>query len=84
MDAWPTIASYSQSAAQILRQEAEQAGGRLYTEEYRLPYELFFEPQTSIFSDCRSIAPDGLCVHADRRVFQSARYGELQEDGWIY
>ena len=165
MDAWPTIASYSKSAAQILRQEAEKAGGRLFTEEYRLPYELFFDAVPAahltffraLKAYCRT--PDGLCVHAgidprdgaierqsekmlvwgtyrfheqyhgsetivyghysnaivdenawpkpvvrdnsigidtikygvltaiqlpDRRVFQSARYGEPQEDGWIY
>src|SRR5688572_5492896 len=33
MEAWPTIASYSATAAQILRSEAEKAGGKLYTQE---------------------------------------------------
>ena len=165
MDAGPTIASYSPSAAEILRREARQAGGRLYGEEYLLPYELFFDAlphaHLNFFRGLKSYhrTPEALCVHAGidpdrgdvasqpekmlvwgthrfperyegselivyghfsnavldsddwprplvrdnsigidtikhgvlsaiqlpgRRVFQSARYGEPQEDGWIY
>ena len=42
-DAFPTVASYSPSAAQKLRLSAEEAAFRLITDDVELPYEVFFE-----------------------------------------
>jgi serine/threonine protein phosphatase 1 len=41
MEAFETIASYSQEAASALRSEAEAAGLRLITEKVALPYDIF-------------------------------------------
>jgi len=42
-DAFTTISSYSRSAAEALRRHKAEAGGELYTDRVKLPYELFFE-----------------------------------------
>ena len=70
MEAWPTIASYSPVAAQILRQEAERAGGKLFTEAYPLPYEVFFDtvpaPHLAALEQLElwHRTPEALCAHA--------------------
>lgn len=70
LEALNTIASYSASAAQVLRSEMEAFGPRLFTEEVRLPYELFFESlptsHVEFFTTLPSFhrSPDVLCVHA--------------------
>jgi serine/threonine protein phosphatase 1 len=43
MEAWPTIASYSQSVANELRRQAKELRDRLYVDTLPLPYDLFFD-----------------------------------------
>src|SRR5262245_47582642 len=43
MEGFPTVRSYSTTAADKLREAAEKAGPRLVLERVQLPYELFFE-----------------------------------------
>lgn len=70
MDAWPTIKSYSQDAARLLRDEAKRAAGRLYSTGYHMPYELFFNTMPTghlqFLQDLKPYhhTPDALCVHA--------------------
>jgi serine/threonine protein phosphatase 1 len=43
MEAWPTIASYSQTVADELRRHARELRDRLYVDQLPLPYDLFFD-----------------------------------------
>jgi hypothetical protein len=69
MEAFETIASYSEEAAISLRRQLEQAGMRLMTEKVRICYEVFFdllppahlEFLKSLTLYCRS--PEVVCVH---------------------
>jgi len=69
MEGFQTVRSYSDSAAEILREEAEKAGPHLVLERVPLPYELFFDAMpaehitflTSLQTFCRT--PDAICVH---------------------
>jgi len=70
MEAFETIASYSEGAAIRLREAFREAGPRLLQERMRLPYELFFEAVPhdhlqmlqGLVSYCRT--DDGVFVHA--------------------
>ena len=42
-DAWATVRSYSESAAETLLAAVDEAGQRLITDDWSLPYEPFFE-----------------------------------------
>jgi serine/threonine protein phosphatase 1 len=70
MEAFDTIASYSQVAATALRAAMEEAGLRMLTERIPLPYELFFSsvPQSHLdfFRDLPTHVrtPEAVCVHA--------------------
>ena len=69
MEGFQTVRSYSATAAERLREEAEKAGSRLVLERVQLPYELFFDAMpaehitflTSLQTFCRT--PDAVCVH---------------------
>ena len=69
MEGFQTVRSYSDTAAERLREEAEKAGLRLVLERPPLPYELFFDTipaehitfLTSLQTFCRT--PDAVCVH---------------------
>lgn len=69
MEGFQTVRSYSATAAERLREEAEKAGPRLVLERVQLPYELFFDSMpadhisflTSLQTFCRT--PDAVCVH---------------------
>ncbi len=43
MDAYDTIRSYSEDAERTLRHAASQSRGALYSDDYPLPYEVFFD-----------------------------------------
>lgn len=70
VEALDTIASYSPSAAESLRNEMIREGTRLITEKPSLPYEEFFdllpESHVEFFTTLRTFhcAPDVVCVHA--------------------
>lgn len=69
MEGFQTVRSYSTTAAERLREEAENLGPRLVLERPSLPYELFFDAMsaehisflTSLHPFCRT--PDAVCVH---------------------
>lgn len=70
VEALGTIASYSASAAELLRSEMVEAGTRLLTEKPRLPYEKFFDvlppSHVEFFTTLEAFycATDVTCVHA--------------------
>jgi serine/threonine protein phosphatase 1 len=69
MEAFATIGSYSTDAAVMLRAAASGAGGRLYTDNIALPYDLFFDELPSSHIDLlEHLQPfwrtaDSICVH---------------------
>jgi serine/threonine protein phosphatase 1 len=75
-DAFTTIRSYSAHAADALREAAARAGAALYSDDYPLPYELFFacvpSAHLEFFESLRSYyqSPDCVCTHGglDPRV----------------
>ena len=70
VEALDTIASYSDSAAAFLKREMEESGMRLFMENPRLPYEVFFDclppSHTEFFVKLVPYfrTPDVICVHA--------------------
>jgi diadenosine tetraphosphatase ApaH/serine/threonine PP2A family protein phosphatase len=70
LEAFDTIASYSTSAAKVLRSEMEAVGPRLFTDDVRLPYDVFFErlppSHVEFFTTLPAFhrSPDVVCVHA--------------------
>ena len=69
MEALETIRSYSEQAADRLRDAVRRAGTRIVTEKMRLPYEDFFDamPRSHLgfFAELRTWyrCPEALCVH---------------------
>jgi hypothetical protein len=69
MDGFETVRSYSELAAEALREAASEAGRSLYQVRHPLPYDLFLEhvpsAHLSFFEGLTAYyqAADGICVH---------------------
>lgn len=70
MDAFATIASYSNEAAHTIRNALERAGASVITERTPLPYHTYFDllppHHMTFFQDLQLFhrTPDVICVHA--------------------
>lgn len=89
MEALETIRSYSETAAEEIREALVRAGPRIVTETIRLPYDRFFDSMPAehleFFEGLRTWyrTPDGLAVHGGIRL-DGTPVEEQEEDDLVW